>query len=97
MSSAIERQAKGRRCLVMGLGAFGGGLGVTRALAQAGAAEVLVTDLFPADRLQAPIAATGASLHKVRLQESPNNAAEVFAETPRLEMLPPALEALVAG
>jgi 6-pyruvoyltetrahydropterin/6-carboxytetrahydropterin synthase len=33
----------------------------------------------------------------VRLQESPNNAAEVFAETPRLEMLPPALEALVAG
>jgi 6-pyruvoyltetrahydropterin/6-carboxytetrahydropterin synthase len=41
--------------------------------------------------------ATGASLHKVRLQESPNNAAEVFAETPRLEMLPPALEALVAG
>jgi len=53
--------------------------------------------LYIADRLQAPIAATGASLHKVRLQESPNNAAEVFAETPRLEMLPPALEALVAG
>jgi 6-pyruvoyltetrahydropterin/6-carboxytetrahydropterin synthase len=32
----------------------------------------------------------------VRLQESPNNAAEVFAETPQLEMLPVALEALAA-
>jgi 6-pyruvoyltetrahydropterin/6-carboxytetrahydropterin synthase len=33
----------------------------------------------------------------VRLQESPNNAAEVFAESPQLEMVPAALEALVAG
>ncbi|MEI6828557.1 MAG: 6-carboxytetrahydropterin synthase [Synechococcaceae cyanobacterium ELA445] len=48
------------------------------------------------DLLTAPIAATGARLHKVRLQESPNNAAEVFAESPQLEMRPPALEALVA-
>ena len=55
MSASIERQAKGRRCLVMGLGAFGGGLGVTRALAKAGAAEVLVTDLSAPDRLQAPL------------------------------------------
>jgi len=53
--------------------------------------------LHIADRLTAPIAATGARLHKVRLQESPNNAAEVFAETPRLEMVPAALEALAAG
>ena len=53
--------------------------------------------LHIADLLQAPIATTGASLHKVRLQESPNNAAEVFAETPQLEMVPAALEALVAG
>ena len=53
--------------------------------------------LHIADRLSAPIAATGARLHKVRLQESPNNAAEVFAETPRLEMVPAALEALAAG
>ncbi len=49
------------------------------------------------DLLSAPIAATGARLHKVRLQESPNNAAEVFAETPQLEMRPVALEALAAG
>ena len=55
MNASIERQAKGRRCLVMGLGAFGGGLGVTRALAKAGAAEVLVTDLSTPDRLQAPL------------------------------------------
>jgi 6-pyruvoyltetrahydropterin/6-carboxytetrahydropterin synthase len=53
--------------------------------------------LHIADLLSAPIAATGARLHKVRLQESPNNAAEVFAETPQLEMVPAALEALVAG
>jgi 6-pyruvoyltetrahydropterin/6-carboxytetrahydropterin synthase len=53
--------------------------------------------LHIADLLTAPIAATGARLHKVRLQESPNNAAEVFAESPQLDMVPAALEALVAG
>ena len=53
--------------------------------------------LHIADLLTGPIAATGARLHKVRLQESPNNAAEVFAETPQLEMVPAALEALLAG
>jgi 6-pyruvoyltetrahydropterin/6-carboxytetrahydropterin synthase len=49
------------------------------------------------DLLSAPIAATGARLHKVRLQESPNNAAEVFAESPQLQMAPAALEALAAA
>jgi len=53
--------------------------------------------LHIADLLTAPIAASGASLHKVRLQESPNNAAEVFAETARLEMVPAALEALAGA
>jgi len=52
--------------------------------------------LHIADLLTAPIAAAGASLHKVRLQESPNNAAEVFAEVPLLEMRPASLEALAA-
>lgn len=52
--------------------------------------------LHIADLLSSPIAALGASLHKVRLQESPNNAAEVFAEVPQLEMRPAALEALAA-
>lgn len=55
MSTPVERQAKGRRCLVMGLGAFGGGLGVTRALVEAGAAEVLVTDIATPDRLETPL------------------------------------------
>jgi 6-pyruvoyltetrahydropterin/6-carboxytetrahydropterin synthase len=53
--------------------------------------------LHIADLLSAPIAASGARLHKVRLQESPNNAAEVFAETPQLEMVPQALEALAGA
>ncbi|TVS02225.1 MAG: 6-carboxytetrahydropterin synthase [Cyanobium sp. PLM2.Bin73] len=52
--------------------------------------------LHISDLLSAPIAGLGASLHKVRLQESPNNAAEVFAEVPQLEMRPAALEALAA-
>lgn len=52
--------------------------------------------LHIADLLASPIAEIGATLHKVRLQESPNNAAEVFAEVPQLEMRPAALEALAA-
>ena len=53
--------------------------------------------LHIADLLSAPVAALGARLHRVRLQESPNNAAEVYAEVPQLGMVPAALEALVAG
>ena len=53
--------------------------------------------LHIADLLQSPVAALGASLHKVRLQESPNNAAEVFAEVPQLGMNPQALEALAGA
>jgi UDP-N-acetylmuramoylalanine--D-glutamate ligase len=40
----------GRRAVVMGLGRFGGGLGVTRWLAQRGA-KILLTDLEPEDKL----------------------------------------------
>ena len=53
--------------------------------------------LHIADLLMGPVAHLGARLHKVRLQESPNNAAEVFAETPQLEMVPAALEVLAAA
>ena len=53
--------------------------------------------LHIADTLSAPIAATGARLHKVRLQESPNNAAEVFAEAPQLGQMPQALEAALVA
>ncbi|MEB3333059.1 MAG: 6-carboxytetrahydropterin synthase, partial [Synechococcaceae cyanobacterium] len=53
--------------------------------------------LHIADLLREPIAAAGARLHKVRLQESPNNAAEVFAESPRLGMQPEALASLASA
>jgi len=53
--------------------------------------------LHIADRLSGPIQAIGAHLHKVRLQESPNNAAEVYAEVPQLEMKPAAMEAAMAS
>lgn len=46
------------------------------------------------DLLMAPVASLGARLHKVRLQESPNNASEVFAETAQLGMVPAAIDAL---
>ncbi|MAE61487.1 MAG: hypothetical protein CMJ49_09050 [Planctomycetaceae bacterium] len=46
----------GRRVVVMGLGRFGGGVGVTRYLAEQGA-QVLVTDVAPAERLGDALAA----------------------------------------
>ncbi len=48
------RDLSGARATVMGLGRFGGGLGVTRWLAEQGA-EVLLTDLDPEDKLGAPL------------------------------------------
>ncbi len=41
--------------------------------------------LYIADCLNEPIKSIGANLHKIRLQESPNNAAEVYVEKPQLE------------
>ncbi len=40
--------------------------------------------LYISDSLKDPIEKIGAKLHKVRLQESPNNAAEIYAEAPKL-------------
>ncbi len=48
--------------------------------------------LHIADRLTTPIKAIGAHLHKIHLQESPNNAAEVYAETPRINTIPEAIK-----
>jgi 6-pyruvoyltetrahydropterin/6-carboxytetrahydropterin synthase len=53
--------------------------------------------LHIADLLRQPIADLGVRLHRVRLQESPNNAAEVFAETAQLDMAPLALGALASA
>jgi 6-pyruvoyltetrahydropterin/6-carboxytetrahydropterin synthase len=50
--------------------------------------------LHVVDLLMDPVASLGARLHKVRLQESPNNASEVFAETAQLGMVPAAIDAL---
>jgi len=44
-------ELSGKRVVVMGLGRFGGGLGVTQYLVKQGA-DVLVTDLLPAEQLQ---------------------------------------------
>ena len=52
--------------------------------------------LHISDKLNKPIKSIGANLHKVRLQESPNNAAEVYTEVPKLEMKPKSLEAIVS-
>lgn len=62
----------GKRVTVMGLGRFGGGVGVARWLVEQGA-EVLVTDLDPAERLKDSIAALsdliGRSAVRLRLGE----------------------------
>ncbi len=57
-----------RRVVVMGLGRFGGGVGVTRFLASRGA-RVLVTDTAPAERLQRSIAQLGDTAVELRLGE----------------------------
>ena len=56
MNISSESTIRGRRCIVMGLGAFGGGIGATQWLAQQGAKEILVTDLSSADKLKDSIA-----------------------------------------
>ncbi|MEB3291438.1 MAG: 6-carboxytetrahydropterin synthase, partial [Leptolyngbya sp.] len=46
------------------------------------------------DLLQAPIAALGARLHKVKLIESPNNSAEVYAAVDEAPATPAAIPQL---
>ncbi len=63
---------QGKRVTVMGLGRFGGGVGVTRWLAAQGA-DVLVTDLDPAEKLDGSLAQirdlVGAGAVTLRLGE----------------------------
>ena len=56
----------GQRVTVMGLGRFGGGVGVSRWLVEQGA-DVLVTDLQTADRLDASVALLGDAAGTGRL------------------------------
>ncbi len=51
----VNSNFRGQRAVVMGLGRFGGGVGVARWLAQQGA-DVTVTDQDPAEKLQSSIA-----------------------------------------
>ncbi len=55
LSSEFRMNLANRRVVVMGLGRFGGGVGVTRFLTGKGA-RVLVTDTAPADKLQRSVA-----------------------------------------
>jgi UDP-N-acetylmuramoylalanine--D-glutamate ligase len=67
----------GARVTVMGLGRFGGGVGVTRWLAAQGA-DVLVTDLDPAEKLAEPLAAISSLVDSgtVRLRLGEHNASD---------------------
>ncbi|MCE9619457.1 MAG: UDP-N-acetylmuramoyl-L-alanine--D-glutamate ligase [Planctomycetes bacterium] len=56
MSTRSAVDIGGKRCLVMGLGAFGGGIGATQWLAEQGAKEILVTDLSSEEKLSESIA-----------------------------------------
>lgn len=58
---------RGARVTVMGLGRFGGGLGVARWLVEQGAV-VTVTDLEPAARLAEPVAALGGEVSRGRVR-----------------------------
>ncbi|MFP4145251.1 MAG: UDP-N-acetylmuramoyl-L-alanine--D-glutamate ligase [Phycisphaeraceae bacterium] len=70
-------ELRDRRVVVMGLGRFGGGVGVARFLARQGA-RVLVTDLQPAGKLEASLAELkGAANLELRLGE---HVAQDFAE-----------------
>jgi UDP-N-acetylmuramoylalanine--D-glutamate ligase len=62
-----ERTWAGRRVVVMGLGLFGGGLGVTRWLCGQGA-QVLLTDRDPADKLAEPLAELAAPIAEGRIE-----------------------------
>lgn len=59
----MTMELAGKRVTVMGLGRFGGGVGVTRWLVSQGA-DVLVTDLQPAEKLAEPIADIQDLLHR---------------------------------
>ncbi len=52
--------------------------------------------LYISDCLVDPIKNIGVSLHKIRLQESPNNAAEVYTETPCLDQMPDRYQAAMS-
>lgn len=86
---------RNRRVTVMGLGSFGGGVGVARFLAAKGA-RVTVTDLKPADELQVSLDALGdvalASLHLGGHREDDFTSADLIVASPAVPIDHPLLE-----
>ena len=81
---------KNKAVTVMGLGRFGGGVGVARWLAAAGA-KLTITDLAPAEKLQRSleqIADLGATLHLGGHDERDFRGADVIVINPAVTMAP---------
>lgn len=81
MGTDAPRNLAGARITVMGLGRFGGGVGVTRWLAEQGA-DLLVTDLDPAEKLADSIAQIQALIDRgtVKLRLGEHNVSD-FTDT----------------
>lgn len=86
---------RGKRVTVMGLGLFGGGVGVARFLARRGA-KVTITDLKPAGELQKSLAALGdlpiAAYHLAGHQEADFAQAELVVVNPGVPKTSPYLK-----
>jgi len=84
MRQVIDKSFAGKNVLIMGLGSFGGGVGVTRFMVQEGA-TVTVTDNNPANKLQDSLAQLGQlpiEYHLGGHQESDFIRAEVIVVNP---------------
>jgi len=85
---------KQKRVTIMGLGRFGGGVGVARWLAAAGA-KLTITDLAPAEKLEsslAQIADLGATLHLGGHDERDFRGADVIVVNPAVPESSPYLQ-----
>ena len=90
----------GRRVLVMGLGLLGGGVAAARYAAKMGAAEVVVTDLRPAETLAESVAKLdGLPIRYVLGQHKMEDftRAEVVVRNPGVRRSSPYLEAARAA
>ncbi len=87
-------ELKGKRVLVMGLGRFGGGVGVTQWLAQQGA-KVTVTDMAPAEKLVESVKAIeglGVALRLGEHREEDFRAHELVVASPAVPFESPYLK-----
>jgi UDP-N-acetylmuramoylalanine--D-glutamate ligase len=90
----MQNDWQGKRVVVMGLGRFGGGVGVTRWLAAAGA-KVLVTDQAPAEKLSESLAELASCSIELRLgghDERDFRSADVVVVNPAVPPASPFLQ-----